>query len=100
MKLKHRSNCDCVECEWCRTMSQRKKEERLKRQAKVRKRLGIQYRREVLGRLVEQGLNSFYYSDNAKEFLSVNENLLEWLQIQIENANSAHERYMAKQSPK
>ena len=100
MKLEHRSSCDCVECEWKRHRHSEQKRKERERARKVRKRLGIQYRREVLGRLVEEGLNSLYYSDRAKEFLSVNENVLEWLHTQITNAHAAQERYLAKQSPK
>ncbi len=100
MKLQHRSTCDCLECEFIRSSTEKRKAEKRKVARKVRKNLGIQYRRETLGRLIEDGLNSIYYSDRAKEFLSVNENVLEWLHIQITNAQDAQERWKAKQSPK
>lgn len=92
-QLRHKWNCDCVSCEWIRHHDKKKEEKKRKVARKVRKKLGIQYRRETLGRLIEEGLNSFYYSDRAKEFLSVNENLLEWLHIQINNAHDAQERW-------
>jgi len=100
MKMAHRTNCDCVECEWSRTYTAQIKEKKREVARKVRKNLGIQYRRETLGRLVEDGLNSIYYSDHAKTFLSVNENVLEWLHIQITNAQNAQERWKAKHPPK
>lgn len=98
MKLKHRSSCDCVECEWKRHRHDQKKQRERETARKVRKQLGIQYRRETLGRLVEDGLNSIFYSDRAKEFVSVNDNLLEWLQLQIENAHNAQERWLNKRN--
>lgn len=100
MKLRHRTSCDCVECEWTRAHAAKNKEEKRKVARKVRKNLGIQYRRETLGRLIEDGLQSIYYSDRAKTFLSVNENVLEWLHIQITNAQNAQERWKAKHPPK
>lgn len=96
MKLKHKSSCDCLECEFVRRSTEKQKQERETQRKKIQKRLGISHRRETLGRLIEDGLNGFYYSDKAKEFLSVNENLLEWLHICIENAHNAQDRFISR----
>lgn len=96
MKLRHKKSCTCVECEYSRTIAQKYREKKRRQAEKVRKRLGIQYRREVLGRLVEDGMNSFYYSDKHGAFMEVNENLAEWLKVQIQNSRDAQERWREK----
>lgn len=74
----------------------KEKENKREKARKVRKQLGIQYRREVLGRLIEDGMNSMYYSEREGQFMSVNENLAEWLKLQIRHAHDAQERWLNK----
>ena len=97
MKLKHKSSCDCVECEWSRVHQNQEREKKERRRQRIHKKLGIQYRRETLGRLIEQGWRSMFYNDKQKEFMFPEEDPMEWIRTQIKNSEDAHERWVKRQ---